>query len=91
MVLMLLYSIGWYKQPVFILPKTFEPVTSISIIIPARNEANNIGACIDSILVQQYPRQLFEVIVIDDHSTDATFEIVNNYKDQNVRCIKLAE
>jgi len=90
-VLMLLYSIGWDKQPVFILPKSFEPVTSISIIIPARNEANNIGACIDSILKQQYPRSLFEIIVVDDHSTDETAAIVKGYPDKNVRCLKLSE
>ena len=91
MVLMLLYSTGWSKQPFFVVPKGFQPVTKISIIIPARNEANNINACIDSILAQEYPGHLFEIIVIDDHSTDSTFDIVNSYADRNVRCIKLSD
>lgn len=42
----------------------------ISICIPARNEERNIRACVNAILKQDYPN--FEVIVLDDRSTDAT-------------------
>lgn len=48
----------------------------ISVCVPARNEQRNIRACVESILVQDYPS--FEVIVLDDRSTDATPEILNN-------------
>jgi cellulose synthase/poly-beta-1,6-N-acetylglucosamine synthase-like glycosyltransferase len=54
------------------------PSTRISVLVPARNEEANIGACIDSLLAQSYPRSLYEVIVIDDHSTDRTGEIIHN-------------
>ena len=37
-----------------------------TIVIPARTEALNIKACLDSILAQDYPTEFFEVIVIDD-------------------------
>lgn len=87
--LMLLYRKGWAAQPEFSCPGSFEPHTSISVIIPARNEAANIGHCIDAILAQDYPQHLLEIIVIDDHSTDSTYEIVNAYG-ENVRCLKLA-
>src|SRR5215212_10033270 len=46
----------------------------ISVCVPARNEERNIRQCIESILVQDYPH--FEVIVLDDRSTDATPEIL---------------
>ena len=46
----------------------------VSLVIPARNEARNIGPCVESALASDYPR--LEVIVVDDHSTDATAEIV---------------
>jgi len=46
----------------------------ISICIPARNEERNIRACVDAILDQDYPN--FEVIVLDDRSTDTTSEIL---------------
>jgi chlorobactene glucosyltransferase len=51
--------------------KHFPPV---SVLVPARNEAANIEACISSLLAQDYPD--FEVIVLDDHSTDDTPRIL---------------
>jgi chlorobactene glucosyltransferase len=42
----------------------------LSVIVPARDEAANIGRCVRSILQSTYP--VLEVIVVDDHSTDAT-------------------
>jgi len=90
-VLMFIYGRGWAKQPVFVIPVGYEPHTMVSIIIPARNEDANIGACIESILAQKYPAHLFNVIVIDDHSTDNTAAIVEEYADRNVRCIKLVD
>ena len=42
----------------------------VSVLIPARNEAANIEACVRSLLTQDYPD--FEVIVLDDHSEDET-------------------
>ena len=44
---------------------------SVSILVPARNEADNIGPCIRSLQQQQYPD--FEILVLDDHSTDDTW------------------
>ena len=42
----------------------------VSIIVPARNEAHNIGRCVTSVLATSYPR--IELIVVDDNSTDGT-------------------
>jgi len=47
---------------------------TVSILVPARNEEKNIAACIDSLLAQDYPS--FEVIVLDDQSSDATRSIL---------------
>ena len=46
----------------------------LSVLVPARNEAENIGACVQSLLQQDYPN--FEVLVLDDHSTDGTGAIL---------------
>ncbi|MBA3403825.1 MAG: glycosyltransferase [Gemmatimonadaceae bacterium] len=48
----------------------------VSVIIPARNEARNIGKCLRSVLTTSYPD--CEVIVIDDQSTDGTGEIARD-------------
>ncbi len=49
----------------------------VSVIIPARNEENNIGKCLDSLLEQTYDN--FEIIVIDDSSEDKTGDIITQY------------
>ncbi len=49
----------------------------VSLLIPVRNEARNIARCLDSVLQQEYAA--YEVIVVDDGSTDATPEILASY------------
>jgi 1,2-diacylglycerol 3-beta-glucosyltransferase len=51
----------------------------VSIIIAARNEEEQIGACLDSIVALTYPQELLDVILVDDRSTDRTAEIVTRF------------
>ncbi len=51
-----------------------EKIPFASIVVAARNEERNIGRCLHSLLLQNYQKNRFEVIVIDDHSTDGTFQ-----------------
>ena len=53
----------------------------ISVCIPARNEERNIRACVESMLAQDYPN--FEVVVLDDRSTDSTHGILRQLAAQN--------
>jgi chlorobactene glucosyltransferase len=46
----------------------------IAVLVPARNEARNIGRCVEALLAQTYPH--FTVTVLDDRSTDATPDIL---------------
>jgi cellulose synthase/poly-beta-1,6-N-acetylglucosamine synthase-like glycosyltransferase len=62
-----------------------------SVIIPARNEEEIIASCLQSVLKQNYPADLFEVIVIDDHSADNTAAIMQTLQKQyaHLRLIQL--
>ena len=53
----------------------------VSVLIPARNEAANIGACIAGFLSQSYDN--FEILVLDDQSTDRTGAIIEKFGEQH--------
>jgi len=48
----------------------------IAVILPVRNESDNVAACLSSLVAQSYPTSDVEMFVIDDHSADDTAEIV---------------
>ncbi len=68
--------------------KIAEPAPLISVLIPARNEEENIETCLKSLQKQDYPN--FSVLVLDDNSTDSTAELVEGMaaKDERIRLIK---
>jgi cellulose synthase/poly-beta-1,6-N-acetylglucosamine synthase-like glycosyltransferase len=84
------YRQSWKSIPTYhpgkILPHTF-----ITVIIPARDEEENIGALLNCLKAQDYPSDLFEVIVIDDHSTDKTPDIVNGMNDPRIHLLSLKD
>lgn len=65
--------------------------TSVSVLVPVRNESANILQLIQDLINQDYPKHLFEIVIIDDHSTDNTAELVSHSKSDNVKLIKLSE
>jgi chlorobactene glucosyltransferase len=89
----LLYALPWLAPPLATLPMARRspdlakyPSAEdglVSIIVPARNEAGAIATVVRSILASTYPS--FEVIVVDDRSTDATAAIVQALVDEDAR------
>jgi cellulose synthase/poly-beta-1,6-N-acetylglucosamine synthase-like glycosyltransferase len=59
----------------------------VSVIVPAYNEERNIGARIANVLASDYPRDLLDVIVVSDASTDRTNEIARGFEPDGVRLI----
>ena len=90
-VLIIYYRQSWLSIPTFKPKERDGYQTKISIIIPARNEELNIADCLNSIVNQSYPKHLFEVLVVDDHSTDKTAEIIASYRHQNIQLISLKD
>ncbi|QDW26705.1 glycosyltransferase family 2 protein [Pedobacter sp. KBS0701] len=81
---------GWHNL-IYFTPQNSDPRTKVSIIVAARDEEENIAKTINDLIAQQYPKALTEIIIIDDHSTDRTAEIVLSYAGSNVKLIKLNE
>jgi cellulose synthase/poly-beta-1,6-N-acetylglucosamine synthase-like glycosyltransferase len=78
-ILILYYRSGWSELRTFS-PGVSKPITKISVIIAARNEEEHISRLLSSLEAQTYSKDLFEVIVVDDNSTDNTAEIVNRFR-----------
>lgn len=65
--------------------------TRVTVMIAARNEEERINYTIDDILAQDYPKHLTEIIIVDDHSTDRTADIISSYADRGVNLLQLNE
>lgn len=91
-VLIAYYHNAWNKLPEFVLPDKQASVF-ISVIIAARNEEKNIQSLLQSLHNQQYPKELYEVIVIDDHSTDGTWALLQElrFEQLQLKSIQLKE
>jgi chlorobactene glucosyltransferase len=65
-----------------------DPAPLVSVLIPARNEEENIETCLKSLQKQDYPN--FEILVLDDNSKDRTAELVERMaaKDDRIKLIK---
>lgn len=81
---------GWHKL-VYFKPKPTVLSTKVSILVAARNEAQNIAKTIEDLIAQDYDRELTEIIFIDDHSTDQTAAVIDSYASQGVKLIRLNE
>lgn len=59
-----------------------EVLPTVSVLIPARNEADNLPVCLDSLLQLNYPLDKIEILVGNDQSVDGTADIVKEYNQQ---------
>jgi poly-beta-1,6-N-acetyl-D-glucosamine synthase len=82
-ILIFYYWISWTNIPVFSAEGKSASVR-LSVIIPARNEEENIARLLQALKEQTHPA---EIIVVDDHSTDQTTSVVSRF--QNVRLVTL--
>lgn len=82
---------SWMSLSPWEIPSAFDPITSVVVIIPARNEASNIKACLQSILAQDYPSHLMKVFLVDDHSEDRTLEFAKSFDDTRLVVVALED
>jgi poly-beta-1,6-N-acetyl-D-glucosamine synthase len=65
-----------------------DPKTFLSVVVACRNEEKNIHFLLNDLEGQNYPTELFEVIIVDDHSSDRTADIVSSFNGlNNIRVI----
>jgi cellulose synthase/poly-beta-1,6-N-acetylglucosamine synthase-like glycosyltransferase len=84
-------QLGWRALPIWRVPENWQPRTRATVVIPARNESANIGACLEALLNQTLAPEYFDIIVVDDHSTDTTAAVVRRYADPRLQLLQAPE
>lgn len=81
---------GWYSLTSY---RHIKPnlSTKVSVLVAARNEAHHISKTIQDLLDQDYPSELVEIIIINDHSTDETETIITSFSNYGIKLINLNE
>ena len=89
-IFIILFYRAWNKTQEFEY-RAESPDLQISVIIPARNEALQIGKLLSDLKIQQFNPRDYEIIIVNDHSEDNTLEIVEKYKPHlsNLKIINL--
>ena len=84
--LIIRYTLGWHKVQV-ITNKDFIP--KVSIVIAMRNEENEVERLLQNLQSQIYPTDKLELILVNDHSTDNTLNILNSSQLDNLQVINM--
>jgi len=83
------YFLGFYSKRNEIPPKIIERnFPKVSIIIPAFNEEKGIAGTLKSALEIDYPKDKLQIIVVDDGSSDKTYEIASKFRSKQVQVFK---
>ena len=74
------YGLSSFRAKHSVVEKSSANNYKISILIAARNEGKNIEKLLQSLYNQSFNKERFEVILVDDHSDDDTFEVSENFR-----------
>lgn len=86
------YRLGWRRLETWQVPTGYRPRARVTVLLPARNEGTRLAECLEAVLATPYPRDLLEVLVIDDWSEDNTASIAETFAARGpVRLIRLSE
>ena len=87
------YVIGWNKTKAWLNSSTMnhQLSTIVSIILPVRNEEKNILSIFQCLSKQNYPKNNYEIIVVDDFSSDNTSELIMKENISNLKLIRLSQ
>jgi len=85
------YLFYWHKTKPVSIPSDYIGSASATIVVVAHNESKSITSCLEGILQQTYPTHLMEIIIIDDHSTDATIDEVQKIESERITLYNLKD
>jgi cellulose synthase/poly-beta-1,6-N-acetylglucosamine synthase-like glycosyltransferase len=93
-VMVMYFFVGWLRLKKEVAPPSTgadSKLPFVSVLIPVRNEEKHIKDCVEAIFKQLYPAHLFEVIVVDDYSTDNTLSTAREVNQRNLLVLDLQQ
>lgn len=87
-IMIILFQIGFNRLREFN-PPGGRPVIPVSVVVPLRNEKENIAGLLTSLSEQDYPADSFEIIMVDDHSDDGTPGVLKNIVNGKISVIEM--
>jgi cellulose synthase/poly-beta-1,6-N-acetylglucosamine synthase-like glycosyltransferase len=91
LLLQLYYLIHWHRTPQYVMPAQNAIEKGVSVVVVSRNEEKTIAACIQSLLDQAFPDDLYEILIINDHSTDQTVNIIERFENSHIHLYHLED
>jgi len=91
LLLLIVMSWGWFRLKYFTGLES-SPQIPLSVVVAVRNEASSIASLLRALVNQNYPDDLCEIIIVDDHSEDKTStivrQIIDNYPEHQIAMMK---
>ena len=87
-ILIIIYRIGWEKLSNF---QEVEYTPFVSVVIAMRNESKHVNRLLEEITNQMYSKKKYEIIIVNDHSTDETLELLHQFKSPLIKVFSLQE
>ena len=82
MLIIFLFTFGWFRTP-FFYQRAVTPLSGVSIVVAVRNESRRVVRLLEVLVTQDYPKDKYEIVVVDDHSEDDTAGLLKAFKSQN--------
>ena len=90
-IILVFFRTRWRAMSRFRSRTTDRPGTTVSVIIPARNESGTIERCLQGLLTQDYSSGDWEIIVVDDQSQDDTAAIILRMDHPRIKRLRIAD
>lgn len=76
-------TFGWFSLSTSVTEQDITLVVNVSVVIAVRNESGNIQSLLKQLINQDYDNNFYEIIIVDDHSSDNTCHLVKQFIDEN--------
>ncbi len=89
----LLFCVGLYRLKRQPCVPSVANAPNVSVVIAARNESNNLKKLLSDLASQKYPKDKLEIIIVDDRSTDGTWNIIKDFTKQylNIKGLQITK